>query len=193
MNAIQRPDIGLLVHEGLPTVWCEDFGRDVCADGVKFSYDTHPGGPYAGLALYLPTAIGIFIASSYFGGAFKKLGEDHYTLLKAAALRLWRRVRELPVAGIGSKAKTVDFERYQLSYSITCTVNESVSLKLILRMDMDEGVSEEAIVKFLDMVKAIHLGEVDEALFDRLLAQRPIGGVAVVTFDPITVEFVPAD
>jgi hypothetical protein len=187
------PDIGLLAIEGTPDSWTRDFESEIYVDDLRVASESHNGGPYAGLALYLPTAIGIFIASSYFGGAFKKLGEEHYIVIKEAILKLWRRASKIRVSGIGLAEKVSDFERYQLSYSISSRISDRLTFKLVLKMDLSEAASEQAILTFLDTIRDIHLGCIDSATLERLVARRPMAGIVVVTFDPKKMELVPAD
>lgn len=89
-----RPDIGLMLLEALPADFEADFDElntpEVTAATLRRS-----GGPYNGVELYLPAAVGLFVASSYFGGALKKAGEEHYLALRAVAKRLWKESSKL--------------------------------------------------------------------------------------------------
>ena len=96
-----RPDIGLTLYEQLPTEF-EGGIEDLETAEVSVATMRISGGPYAGVELYLPAAVGLFVASSYFGGMLKKVGEEHYAALKQAAQRLWKRSSALEVKPIGS-------------------------------------------------------------------------------------------
>jgi len=54
----------------------------------------------AGMERLMPTQVMLFIGAGYFGGIVKKLGEDHYQLLKA-------KVKALYGSLVGPKAPTV--------------------------------------------------------------------------------------
>jgi hypothetical protein len=178
------PEIGLMIQDGLDSSFEDAFRDAVKISDDRLAVDRYQSGPYAGLALYLPTAIMIFIASSYFGGIFKKIGEEHYAALKEGIVRLWLKARHLKVTAIGKSAKTADFERYQLSYSIVAGLSDNIRLKLVLRMDLTEQESLDAISEFLDLVRRIHFDQLLDAELAILKGIRPIGGTAIVTFDP---------
>ncbi len=178
------PEIGLMIQDELDSSFEETFRDAVKISDERLSVHWRESGPFAGLALYLPTAIVIFIASSYFGGIFKKIGEEHYVALKDGIVRLWLKARPLKVTVIGKNANSSDFERYQLSYSIVAGLASDLRLKLILRMDLTDEESLVAIDEFLDLIRRIHFDKLLDAELAILKEIRPVGGTAIVTFDP---------
>lgn len=188
-----HPEIGLLVQDGLDASFETEFRNIVKIDDERLTIERHSGGPYAGLALYLPTAIMIFVTSSYFGGIFKKIGEEHYLGIKSASIALWKKAKFLRISAVGPHEKIADYDRYQLSYSIVVGVNENVRFKLILKIELTEDESVEAISGFLDLIRRLHLDQLIDAERKTLSVLRPIGGTVIVTYDPVTRSIVGAD
>jgi hypothetical protein len=188
-----HPEIGLLIQDGLDASFETEFRNIVKIDDERLTIERHSGGPYAGLALYLPTAIMIFVASSYFGGIFKKIGEEHYLGIKSASIALWKKAKILKISAVGPHQKIADYDRYQLSYSIVAGVNEKIRFKLILKMELTEDESVEAISGFLDLIRRLHLNQLIDIEREKLIYLRPVGGTVVVTYDPVNRSIIGAD
>lgn len=180
----QRPTVGLLLYEELPEDFEAGIAEQLASNEFTFGVLRIPGGPFAGLELYLPAAVGVFIASSYFGGIIGKIGEDHYLSLKAVAKRLWRQSSQLKIGIIGTPGKVVAAPRFSIAYSITGEVLPALSFKLVLSAEILGTEAEEAIDAFLDMLRDLHAGTLSEEDLAALLTYRPVGGTALVTFDP---------
>lgn len=189
----RKPDILVMHYEDIPGELFGDFFNAIKAPDLRARAFAFSSGPYAGLELYLPAAIGIFIASSYFSGFFAKAGEDHYEAFKAASVKLWNRVRNVPTVAIGTPGKVRSSQKFSLVYSITGELLPRLSFKFVLRTSFSDNESAVAISRFLDLIRNIHLGEIDEDTLKALLLHRPIGGVVIVTFDPTTNSIVPVD
>lgn len=188
-SAKPRPDIGIVTLIGLP-VRLDDLvdaldNPDVCA-----ALHSRRPGPMAGLELYLPSAVALFIASSYFSGAIQKAGEDHYLELKAAALTLWRRVR-----GVGesfpARPRGASAPNYSLAWSIVGETQQGVRFKLVLTTQISDADAQSAIGAFLDTVRAIEEGMLSTTDQVALRTYPIIGGQVVVTFDTVTRRIVP--
>lgn len=187
-----RPTIGLMLYEHLPAGFEEGIA-DLEAADVSVATLRISGGPYAGLELYLPAAVGLFVASSYFGGMLTKVGEEHYAALKEVATRLWKRSSTLESKSIGSPGKVSTDPKFSLAFSITGEVRPRLSFKLVLKLDTEEADALEAIPEFLDLVRAICEDRVSEADLEALLTYRPVGGTVLVTFDPVAKRIVPVN
>jgi len=147
--------------------------------------------------LYLPSAVALFIASSYFAGALRKAGEDHYLALKAAGLTLWRRVRGAG-ASLTMRPLSVPATDYSLAWSIVGETRHGMRFKLVLVADISEDNARGAIDSFLDTIRALEEGSLSAADQEALQTYPVIGGQVVVTFDTVTrqivaVPFRPAD
>lgn len=187
-----RPDLGLLLFKELPPEFEESF-EDLETEGVAVGILRIPSGPFAGLELYLPAAVGLFVASSYFGGLLKKAGEDHYVALKEVARRLWARASKLRVTAIGSPGKVSPNNKYSLAFAITGAISPEVAFKLVLEADVGEATAQEAIPAFLDTIRSVIEGTLGRDDLDALLTYRPMGGVMLVTFDSETRRIVPVN
>jgi hypothetical protein len=60
--------IGLMVSEGIPEAILEDFRAAIKHPALKLDIVKLPNAPYAGLELYMPAAIGLFVATAFFTG-----------------------------------------------------------------------------------------------------------------------------
>lgn len=189
-NERQRPTIALLLYAELPEDFALGIAEQLGSEEFKFEVLRIPGGPFAGVELYLPAAVGLFIASSYFGGIIGKIGEEHYLSLKKAAKRLWRQSSRLNIRMVGTPGKLSAVPKFSVAYSVTGETAHNVSFKLVLRCDIHGAEAEEAIDAFLDMLRDLHAGALDENNFAALLTYRPVGGTALVTFDPTTKQIV---
>lgn len=187
-----RPAIGLMLYEQLPAEF-EGGIEDLETAEVSVATMRISGGPYAGVELYLPAAVGLFVASSYFGGMLKKVGEEHYAALKKAAQRLWKRSSMLEVKAIGSTGKVSTDPKFSLAFAITGEILPRLRFKLVLKLDIDEAEALEAIPEFLDLIRAILEDRVSEADLEALLTYQPVGGTALVTFDPVAKRIVPVN
>lgn len=150
-------------------------------------------GPYAGVELYLPAAVGLFVASSYFGGILKKVGEEHYDALKKSAQRLWKRSSALKIRSVGSAGKVSTDPEFSLAFAITGEILPRLRIKLVLKLNIDEAEALEAIPEFLDLIRAILDDRVSEADLEALLTYQPVGGTVLATFDPVAKRIVPVN
>jgi len=189
----RRPDILLMLLEGLP----DDIEADVRAQldepGLDFRVVRHPGGPYAGAELYLPTAVGLFAAAGFFNGVLQEAGKDAYVSFKAAALALWRRVAGLKVTAIGSAGKVSPKQRFSLSYSITGEVIPGLNFKFLLQTEVNMETAEIGIGAFVDFIDNLLNDRMSEADIKALLTYKPVAGTALVTFDVASRKIVPVN
>jgi hypothetical protein len=191
MNTSQ-PDVVLMLYEHLPAGFEEGI-KDLETTDVSVATMRIPGGPYAGVELYLPAAVGLFVASSYFGGILRKIGEEHYAVLKTTAQRLWRRSSVFEFKAIGSAGKVSTGLKFSLAFAITGEILPRLRFKLVLKLDIDEAEALEAIPEFLDLIRAILEDRVGETDLKALLTYQPVGGTVLVTFDPVAKRIVPVN
>ncbi|GHD49862.1 hypothetical protein GCM10017083_22720 [Thalassobaculum fulvum] len=177
-----RPIIGVMVADFLPVDIEEDVETDLEAPGLPLAVRRMPFGPFAGLELYLPSAVMIFIAAGYFNGFLAKLGEDHYDKLKRVAKRLFHRSSTIGITKVSTSGKDSS-SGFSLAYSVTGEVVPGLHFKLILRTDIDPDAGQRGVETFLNLIRDIHAGVLDQTTIDRLLDHRPIGGTVLVTFD----------
>jgi hypothetical protein len=188
-----KPSIGFVLLNDLPAEFEAGLVEGLERDELNVRVLRVSGGPFAGIELYLPAAAMLFIASGYFSGFLNKAGDDHYELVKQAAKRLWARAGLLRVTPIGSGTKKTSPSRFSLAYAIMGEVADKLRFKFIVQMELDEPEADEAIRAFLDLLRDIHAGNVDEKDLEALLTYRPVGGTVLVTFDPKAKRIVPVN
>lgn len=189
MSGATRPPLAIALNPGLPDQIATD-APDLLSDaGTPAAPLRLPGGPYAGLDLHLPSAVALFIASSCFGGAFKKAREEHCTVLKKAAWKLARRSREISTAAVGCTGEVAGSDGFSLVYSTRRAVAPGLRFKFVLVRDVDISEADAGISAFLDLLRNIHDGDCDT----ELLAYQPMGGQVVVTYDAKLGRIVPVD
>lgn len=180
-----RPVIMVSVADLAPSGIEEGLEAELGAPGLPMAFSRRPLGPFAGLELYLPSAVMLFIAAGYFNGFLAKLGEDHYDKLKGVAARLFRRSTAMRVEAVGTPGK-LSSSGFSLAYSVTGEITPKLRFKLVLRTDVEAGDAEQGIEAFLDLIRVMHAGTLDDATRERLLEHKPVGGTALVTFDAET-------
>jgi len=181
-----------MLFEELPPEFEEGI-EDLETPDIKVGTLRVSSGPYAGVELYLPAAVGLFVASSYFGGALKKAGEEHYLALKDVAKRLWKRSSKLEVTVMGTPGKVSANPKYSIAFAITGEVLPRLSFKLVLKIDIEESEALEAIPEFLDTVRNILEDRLSQEDVEALLTYKPVGGVVLVTFDAKSRRIVPVN
>lgn len=189
MSGSTRPPLAIVLNPGLPDHIATEALYLLNDAGTPAALVRLSGGPYAGLELYLPSAVALFIASSYFGGAFKKAGEEHYLALKKAAGKLYRRSRVISTAAVGRANEVAGGGGFSLVYSIRGEVASGLSFKFVLVRDVNIAEADAGMSAFLDLLRNIHDGDYDT----ELLAYQPIGGQVVVTYDAKLGRIVPVD
>lgn len=110
-----RPKVGLVLKVDLPPEWIAEFEALTALPRSDIAIRQIYSGPAAGAFLYLPQAVGLFLASAYFASLATELGKDHYLHIKRAAKRLWARSRGLQVTVIGSRKQSKRSRRFPIS------------------------------------------------------------------------------
>jgi hypothetical protein len=189
----KKPDLALLISEAFPAGFEDDLLADLASGGASAASIRISSGPFAGLELYLPTAVALFVATSYFGGLIQKIAEGHYETLKGVAKKLYHRIVGVRVTPIGTVGKVSPVQKFSLSYSITGELAPKLNFKLILASEISIDEAEQGIDAFLDLIGDIHFGVLDPENLEHLLSYRPVGGIVLVTFDTKTRRIVPVD
>lgn len=190
---LQRPDILLMFQVGLPDDIEADARDHFDGTGANLGVIRHPGGPYAGAELYLPTAIALFVTAGFFNGVLQEVGKDAYAAFKNGARALWRRASRLTVTAIGTKGKVSPAQRFSLAFSITGEVAPGLNFKLLLQSEVDAEVAESGIGAFVNLIADVLNDRLSEADVKALLTYKPVGGTVLVTFDAATGKIVPVD
>lgn len=188
-----RPGILLMLQEGVP----EDFEAQVRAEldlsGIDLRIVRIPGGPYAGLELYLPTAVALFIAAGFFNGMLQEAGKDAYSALRAAAVGLWKRAAGLNITVIGAAGKLSSPPKFSATFSLAGEVIPGLKFKFLIKTDVTANDAEAGIHAFIQLVDDLLNDRIGEEDMAALLTYKPIGGTVLVTFDAEAGKIVPVD
>lgn len=188
-----RPDILLLIQDGLPDNIESDVRGHLDELGLNIGVIRHPGGPYAGVELYLPTALALFVAAGFFNGVLQEAGKDAYTAFKGAALALWRRASSLNVTAVGTSGKVSPTERFSLVYSITGEMVPGLNFKFLIQTEIDAETAEAGIGAFVDLIRDLLNDRMAEADVMALLTYKPVSGTVLVTFDAASRKIIPVN
>lgn len=176
------PDLLVGVADWLP----EDFAvatLEVLEEaGATASVHRYSMGPYAGVELYLRTAVGIFIAAGFFNGFLAKAGEDAYEKLKAAARSLFRKSAAVGIKIVGSQGKLRE-KRFSGTFAISCALLPNLRVKLLVGQDQTIDEIETGINLFFDLMRDIQLDRLGREELERLFRHGAVGGTALMTFD----------
>lgn len=178
-----RPNVLLMLQEGLPDEIEVEARTHLERPDLKFAVLRQPGGPYAGIELYLPSAIALFVAAGFFNGMLQEGGKDAYVALKKAAVALWKRAVGLDLVSIGTAGKMHESRCYSLVYSITGEVVSGINFKFIVQTEISALDLEAGVGAFVDLIDDLHNDRVSEENIKALLTYKPVGGTVLVTFD----------
>lgn len=188
-----RPDIVLMLREGLPNDIESEVRTQFERSGFNLMVIHQPGGPYAGIELYLPTAIALFVTAGFFNGVLQELGKDAYVAFKKTAFALWKRATRLNVTLIGSAGKVSPNRRYLATYSITGEVIHGLNFKFIIQTDVSDDDAEGGIEAFIKLIDNIINDLLSEEDLKALLTYQPVGRTVLVTFDSASCTIIPVD
>lgn len=192
LQPMGRPNVVLMLLEELPDDIEPEVRSQLEPFGMYPMVIRQPG-IYAGVELYMPTAIALFIAAGFFNGVLQELGKDAYVAFKKTAFMLWKRATGINVTLIGSPGKVSQNRRYSTAYSITGEVVPGLKFKFIIRTDVSADDAEGGIDEFMKLIDDIIHGRLSEENLKALLTYKPVGGTVLVTFDSESRSIVPVD
>lgn len=89
MDSLNKPDIAFQFSHHVPEEIIKEIDDIFQQSKIPYFIEKQENkGPYAGIEWLLPTAIGVFILPSYFGGMFGEMGKDHYLMIKKAMKKI---------------------------------------------------------------------------------------------------------
>lgn len=192
-DAIYRPNLILGIPESFPENWADEALAELQSTGADTGILRTSEGPFAGIELYLPTAVGIFILSGFFNGFLSKMGEDSYAAVKRGAKALYKKARLLTVRTIASAPGKARNTGYSMVFAIGCELLPTLRVKLLIPIDASIQEVEEAIDNFLDLMLDVHTRRVNRKIIDDLLIYPPVSGMILVTFNPDLGKIVAVD
>lgn len=190
-----QPKIGLMLQTDVPEHWIEEFSAATELPASDLEVRLIYSAPMAGLYLYLPQAVMIFIATAFFGPVLAEAGKDSYGALKSACKGFWKRLSDVEVTTVTSSSspkKAEGVERFNLAFSINGQTADGLSWKLVMKAETDPRTADKGIDQFIDLITRLNSGQLspsDQSLIEQC---REIGGTSVVTIGDKG-ELVPAD
>lgn len=189
-----RPDMLLMLLEGVPAAVENEARALLEIPGLNLAVVHHPGGPYGGVELYLPSAIALFFSGAFFTGLMGEVSKDAYVALKAAAKALWTRSRALNVSAVASAPGKLSADQpYSLAWSMTGEVAPGLNFKFLIQTEIDPDDAEAGIAAFVDMIDDLIEDRMSKADVEALLTYQPRGGTVLVAWDATTRRIVPVD
>ena len=185
----QKPDVFLGIAEWLPDQFEAEAFETIVASGTSIRVVRIPSGPYAGVELYLPTAVGLFITGAFFTGFVSRAGEDAYEALKRATRALWRKITGLEIKSIGSLGKIRNTE-YSSAFAIGCEIHSRLRAKLLIAKSASEEDVEQAVSAFVRLMGDIHAGLLSPERLKELIPYAAVGGTVLMTYDANTAMIV---
>ena len=82
---------------------------------------------------------------------------------------------------------------YSLLFSLVAEIGEGLTFKLLLKKRASSDEYEAAVTAFLDLLDAIHSGEIDEGTFERLANGRIVGRTLLLAYDEQAKRLTPID
>lgn len=189
------PQIAIFHINTIPSDEFEEFRQVISVSGLDVQIvDRDPPGPMAGVEWLMPTLVIGFVASSYFGGFFQEMGKDHYLLVKEQFKKLYAKVAgpDAPdVKLLGSAGKVKPVQPYSLYFSLVGQVSNGISVKLLLKKPISQLEYEQSVEAFLNLLRDINTGSLDEEATRRFQSVTPMGKTLLVVFDKATQKVVP--
>lgn len=159
---MQKPDIGLIYNENLPSDLFEDFEKSLASEGLNLEVQAKPdNGPFACAEWFIPSLIIAFIAKSYFDGFLKEAGKDHYALFKKKLSETTQKAMQIPRIEptiFATEGKVSSNNPYSLAFSIFAEANDGKRFKLLLPKPSDSNNYTEIVNTFLDFLNDYHSG-----------------------------------
>lgn len=191
------PFIAIFHVNTVPSTTFDEFLRVTSSPEVNVQVIAHePPGPMAGVEWLMPAFVTGFVASAYFGGFFQEMGKDHYLLVKEQFKKLFPKVAgpEAPdVKLIGTAGKVKPGQPYSLFFSLVGEGPNGVHIKLLLKKSISQSEYERCVEMFLDHLRDLNSGKLNESSWQRFQAVRPSGRTVLVVLDEETNEIVPID
>jgi len=187
MSAHPTPMIAVVHDDAIPAHAFNDFRDLVGAGGLDLLIDGKEApGPSAGIEWLLPTAVIVFVGKSYFESFLKEAGKDHYVLLKAALLTLYKKFvgPEAPaVTFVSSAGKRPGRPQFSMLFSVLAEGNDGVRFKLLIESSAQRERYEASIRAFLSFLDDYHAGVLEPDIQTELSNVRVVGRTLLLAFD----------
>jgi hypothetical protein len=193
---MKSPHIAISYMKGIPETVIKEFTLTVSSPNLELYSEERKSDTYAGLEWYIPAALMVYLAKSYFDGFLKEMGKDHYVLLKKGLLLLGSKLlgKSAPeVTVIGSPGKVSATRLYSLNFSIIAEAEGRQKFKLLLQQNVSEQELDKILDAFLNFLEAYHRGDLSPEVLEKLSNARVAGGTLMLTFDSDSQVLEPVD
>lgn len=181
----RQPHLAIIFQEPMSAAVFDNFRLDIDADGLDLYLESTPKpGAFAGLEWLMPTAVMLFITQGYFNGFLGEAGKDHYQSLKAGIKTLSARFRKVQVTLVGTKGKVSAIQPYSLVFSLWLTVDDGLTFKFLIPIDVPEPDADVAIEAFLNFAEALVSGSLSESDAAELATTKRYGSIILLVFNP---------
>jgi hypothetical protein len=178
--------LAIVQIDTVPEEYLRDFTTIVRTGGLSLLVQSRPSLPYAGIAWFMPTALFVYIAKSYFESFLKEMGKDHYEVLKNGLRGLHKRVAgpDAPEVTFVSSADKVPREQpYFLFFSVVVEGPEGNRFKLLIPRPITEAEFGTAILAFLEFAEQLHSWKLEKGTATAIMDISKIGGTVLMAFD----------
>jgi|SRR6185312_8347882 len=178
--------LGVSYAATFPAAPIDAFKSDVATSGLEVLIERRRAEEvYAGLEWFLPTAVVVYIAKSYFDSFLKEMGKDHYIVLKRALSNFGRHFLfgDHRVYIASTKGKIDPSLPFSHSFSIVAEVRPRVTAKLLLQSDLNDSGYLEAVGAFINFLDHIHNGTRLQSEVKGFDGTWPIRGMLLFAFD----------
>ncbi|GHF24223.1 hypothetical protein GCM10017044_18550 [Kordiimonas sediminis] len=193
-NNIDLKDVDLVfsVLDTFPDEFIDEFREGIWGQDVKLYVEKRPEAMmFAAIDWFIPTAVFLFIAKSYFDGFLSQMGQDHYLLLKTAFSKLIPNGSVKTVKHVSSPNKSTSDVQCSSAFSCFIEVEGIGTVKFSfieenLNLEEVEQVSDQ-LVKFLQCLQKNRLSA---AFKKKMLAKRQFSKLVIISYDVKANKFV---
>ena len=185
---MNKPDIGILYSEYLPSDIFDSFGASIKSENLNILVQSKPDGEvFCCPEWYIPAAVAAYIGKSYFDGFLKEMGKDHYQTLKEQLSSLSNNIMYKPRIEpiiFGSKGKISGKNPFSAILAIHSETIDGYTFKLLVPKANDSIDYSQHINGFLEFLSDYHLGLKDlNSIGYKAQLSRPPGGYVFVQFN----------
>ena len=159
MSLTEDSHLALVYDEQVPPHLLDEFYHDLEAKSLVVQRQAVPSrGVYLSVDEWLPTAVFLYLAKSYFDPFLKQAGSDHYVYLKKALKKLWNRLfdkdstHRFMVVSSEGEAKL----EHSPFFSIYAALNNERMVKFLIRDGCSEDEFADGCEAFLKLLVSYH-------------------------------------
>lgn len=157
----------------IPKDIISEFTSELEELSIPYLAEEHEHRIYNASEYYIPTLVGIFIASNFFGGFFKEAGKDAYEAFKKGLVRFAKKTSAIPVKIIKSgEYKTPDSSDYSRVFSIYSETLSGTKIKFLFPGNASDEEYFAMIDAMLKMIEENHQGVKNNFLAEMISEER---------------------